>query len=192
MLKIRLRAVCVLVLAMAVGVAGCGDTAVTAPAAPESQEAPRLQASQQAVQPLPMVSWNQPRATSAQVTKKIGLLGGTISAGGVTLVVPPLAVRRTTSITLTVPAGQYVMADLEPHGLQFGLPPLLLFPLLGTDAGLLNGLVGVYTEGEPVNGMITPTELYPVGVVGSLLGFQIDHFSKYAPAKRGGLILVGG
>lgn len=141
---------------------------------------------------LEMISWNTPRASASSASRRIGILGGTVSAGGVTVVIPPLALRRTTQITVTVPEGRWVMADLQPHGLNFRVPPVLLFPLLGTDAGLsLNGLVGVYTDEEPVDGLIKVSEQYPVRILGLSLGFLINHFSRFAPA-RGGYVLVGG
>ena len=185
MSKNRLRVLGAFALVLTGVQAGC-DTPPTGP------EAATPRASVSGAPLLPMVEWNAPRATAASVTRKVGPLGGVVSAGGVSLTVPPLALARSTSITLTVPAGEYVMVDLQPHGLQFRLPSLLVFPLLGTDAGPLSGLVGVYSASVPQNGLIEATELFDVSLVGSGVGFQINHFSTYAPAQRGGLILIGG
>lgn len=49
----------------------------------------------------------------------IGPRGGRITAGMVTLVIPPGALRRTVHITATVPAGDAAYVEFQPSGLQF-------------------------------------------------------------------------
>jgi len=59
-------------------------------------------------------------------TVTIGPLGGSLSAGPHTLVIPPGAVLRPTAITMTAPTGQGVNAvKFKPVGLQFLTPAAL-------------------------------------------------------------------
>ena len=64
-----------------------------------------------------------PYATS---TKTIGPLGGSISAGPHTLLIPPGALLAPTAITMTAPTGLGVNAvKFEPEGLRFATPAVL-------------------------------------------------------------------
>ena len=66
---------------------------------------------------------NLPYASS---TKTIGALGGTISAGPHTLVIPPGALLNPTTITMTAPTGLGVNAvKFQPEGLRFIAPAAL-------------------------------------------------------------------
>jgi len=66
---------------------------------------------------------NLPYASS---TKTIGALGGTISAGPHTLVIPPGALLNPTTITMTAPTGLGVNAvKFQPEGLRFTVPAAL-------------------------------------------------------------------
>ena len=62
----------------------------------------------------------------ASQTKTIGPLGGTISAGPHTLVIPPGALSSPTAITMTAPTGLGVNAvKFQPEGLRFTVPAAL-------------------------------------------------------------------
>jgi len=62
----------------------------------------------------------------ASSTQTIGRLGGTISAGPHTLVVPPGALTNPTTITMTAPTGRGVNAvRFQPEGLRFVTPAAL-------------------------------------------------------------------
>lgn len=62
----------------------------------------------------------------ARSTATIGPLGGSISAGPHTLVIPPGALLSPTSITMTVPTGLGVNAvKFQPEGLRFLAPAVL-------------------------------------------------------------------
>ena len=66
---------------------------------------------------------NLPYASS---TKTIGALGGSISAGPHTLVIPPGALLNQTTITMTAPTGLGVNAvKFQPEGLRFLTPAAL-------------------------------------------------------------------
>jgi hypothetical protein len=55
----------------------------------------------------------------------IGPLGGQIKFGPHTLIVPPGALLRSTTITATTPGNGYVDAVFQPEGLHFLLPAQL-------------------------------------------------------------------
>ena len=62
----------------------------------------------------------------ASSTRSIGPMGGSISAGPHTLVVPPGALLSPTAITMTAPTGMGVNAvRFQPEGLQFRTPAAL-------------------------------------------------------------------
>src|SRR2546430_6025920 len=62
----------------------------------------------------------------ASQTRTIGPLGGTISAGPHTLVIPPGALTSPTAITMTAPTGLGVNAvKFQPAGLRFVTPAAL-------------------------------------------------------------------
>jgi hypothetical protein len=66
---------------------------------------------------------NLPAATS---TATIGPLGGAISAGPHTLVIPPGALLAPTRITMSIPTGLGVNAvKFQPQGLRFNAPAVL-------------------------------------------------------------------
>lgn len=180
-------------LAFTAALAACSDSGPVTPLNVPSSPSNDLTGSTL----LPMVQWTTPLAADSVVSQHIGPAGGTLSTAGVTLVIPPLALLHDTLITMKVPAGRYVMTELQPHGLTFAVQPLLLFPTTGTNAGVIgfSNLVGVYTTSQPVNGLISVDEAYSMRLIGSQLGFYIWHFSDYAPADNSnqkGLILMGG
>jgi hypothetical protein len=114
-------------------------------------------------------------------------LGGVIAipAAGLTLVVPPLAVAKSTNFAITARRGSYVAYDMEPHGTKFLLPLVATQSLANTNApGLvnLNLSLGYYPDSKNVTS------------VSELLSVQIDllkltavstipHFSGYIYAS---------
>jgi hypothetical protein len=131
---------------------------------------------------IPLLRTN-PLVTDITVTQSIGALGGTISipAAGLTLVVPPLAVSKSTNFSITARQGAYVAYDMEPHGTKFLVPLVATQSLVNTNARGLASLslsVGYYTD---------PTNITSVS---ELLSAQVDllrltsvttisHFSGY-------------
>jgi hypothetical protein len=121
------------------------------------------------------------------VTKTIGILGGTLSipAAGVTVVVPPLAVSKSTVFTMTARAGNQVAYDFGPHGTKFLLPLVMtqnLTMMQGGPAVLGNLRVGYYPD---ANNVTSVTELLSVSLdVLHILGVTtIWHFSGYMYAS---------
>jgi hypothetical protein len=124
-----------------------------------------------------------PLASDIVVSKTIGVLGGTITIpnAGLTIVVPALAVSKSTAFKITARKGSYLAYDMEPHGTKFLLPLVATQSLVNTNArGILNLKLslGYYTDPSRIT------------TVSELLGVQIDllkltavstipHFSGY-------------
>jgi hypothetical protein len=118
-----MKATRALVVALCLSLAlACGDHAPTAVQAPAQQPEASLIGALLGPTGLLKCS-NLPYASN---TKTIGSLGGSISAGPHTLVIPPGALLAPTSITMTAPTGLGVNAvKFQPEGLQFRAPAML-------------------------------------------------------------------
>lgn len=134
---------------------------------------------------------------AATATKVLGPRGGVIEAGGVRLVVPKGALASEVAITINVPAGTTLAAELLPHGLTFSKGASLGFDLAGTPYDELekdvaeSELLGVFHKGAVNARRVKPAEKAPVRISDEFVTFKIYHFSNYAVTKKG-LILVGG
>lgn len=112
----------------------------------------------------------------------IGVLGGKIDFGGNTLIVPPGAVLKKTTITATAPGDGHLSAVFQPEGLHFLLPPVLTLsyrqcatpPANGAKIVYLQSLLGTLLE-------ILPTTL---NLNQHSISAPIWHFSVYAVADR--------
>jgi hypothetical protein len=135
-----------------------------------------------------------PLASNLSASTTVGLLGGTISipGAGFSVVIPPLAVKPGTKITVTALAGSKVAYEFAPHGLKFLVPLVATQDLRKTDArtgGLINALslqVGYFPDPSHVTSV---TELLNVGVnlFNQTAVTTIWHFSGYIYASgRGG------
>ncbi len=112
----------------------------------------------------------------------IGVLGGRIAFGGNTLVVPPGAVLRQTTITATAPGDGHLSAVFQPEGLQFLLPPVLTLNYRQCATPPANTAKIVYLQsllGELLD--ILPTTL---NLNQHTISAPIWHFSVYAVADR--------
>jgi hypothetical protein len=197
----RLRSLLTLSVALAatITIAGCTSDSSTAPQTPAPAAAPAapsqsllggLLGGTTASQTITPLRRNTPLAKPITVTKNIGVLGGTIvvPGAGFTLVVPPLAVGKTMTFSVTALAGSNVAYEFGPHGTKFLLPLVATQNLAGTNAPALSvGLsLGYFPDSN------NPTS------VSELLGVQVDllklvgvstisHFSGYIYAVgRGG------
>lgn len=128
-----------------------------------------------------------PLASDITVTKTIGVLGGTIvlPGAGLTIVVPPLAVGKTTEFKITARKGSYLAYDMQPHGTKFLVPLVATQNLAATNVrGLLNLNLSLGYYPDP-NKITTVTEL--LGVQLDLLKLTaistIPHFSGYIYAS---------
>jgi hypothetical protein len=133
-----------------------------------------------------------PLASPISVSKTIGPLGGVIAipAAGLSVTVPPLAVAKGTSITVTALAGRAVAYEFAPHGLQFTLPLIAVQDLsktntTGLDLSLLSA--GYFLNSTDINsltGTAKVSELFNVNATLSPLSavWSIPHFSGYLVA----------
>ncbi|MDF1503863.1 hypothetical protein [Roseisolibacter sp. H3M3-2] len=162
--------------------------APVAPEAPAPAAAPQRGLVSGTVQTLTNVAglrWTAP-ATRASATKVIGAGGGTLTVGGLTMIVPRGAVAGSTTFTVTRLPGSVVAYDFQPHGIRFAQPVTLRVATLGTGIGLLPTLTGVqgahFVDEASLNqaaGRAAVTELRPARV--DLLGvtFDVTHFSGW-------------
>lgn len=126
-----------------------------------------------------------PLTTTTTVAKWIGPAGGVVEGAGVELRIPKNALREWTYITLIVPAGEYVQAELLPHGLQFRKPAELRFDMSGTGIRDRDEMIGAYFVNPITDGSIEAQETYEATNERGEVRFNIEHFSMYAPAFRG-------
>jgi hypothetical protein len=194
----RVRSVVTLaaVVGATITLAACGATDSTAPIPPAIQSAPSdassnllgtLLGAPRTITPLKRKT---PLAAPITVSKTIGILGGTIAIpqAGIAVVVPPLAVPSTKTITVTALAGDNVAYEFQPHGLKFTLPLVVTQDVSKTSAtqnGLLSGLALKLGYFPDANHVTTVTELLNVQL--DLLHLTaistVWHFSGYIYAS---------
>ena len=174
--------------ALLINACGSSDSPVaprqSAPSTPASRA---LLSSSIAVTPLKRTT---PLAKPITASASIGVLGGrlAIPGAGLTVIVPPLALKSTKVVTITALAGSNVAYTFEPHGTTFLVPLVVTQDLRNTDArtgGSINPLslfVGYFPDNKKV---LSVTELLNVGV--NLLNqsavFTVTHFSGYIVAS---------
>ena len=117
----------------------------------------------------------------AQSTVTIGPLGGSISAGPHTLVIPPGALLNGTTITMTAPTGLGVNAvKFQPAGLRFLTPAALTMSY--ANCSLLGKLLPkriAYTDDNLniISYLLSLDNLLSKNVTG-----KVNHFSDYVVA----------
>jgi hypothetical protein len=117
----------------------------------------------------------------ASQTKTIGALGGTLSAGPHTLVIPPGALLSPTTITMTAPTGLGVNAvEFQPEGLRFATPAALTMSY--SNCNLLGKLLPkriAYTDDNLniISYLLSLDNLLSKNVTG-----KVNHFSDYVIA----------
>jgi hypothetical protein len=119
---------------------------------------------------------------AASDTATIGPLGGVITFGSHSLLIPPGALLRQTTITATMPADGHLTAVLQPEGLQFVVPATLTLGYSQCNPQPDNSLNIVYLNG-PLGQILQwlPSVLHlDSHTVSALIG----HFSVYAAAER--------
>lgn len=121
---------------------------------------------------------------SAGLTSQVkinGLLGGTVTAGRMTVVVPPFAIAGTAVVTVTQPDTSALVVELNisPASLNhFALPVLLTMRAGGLIS--LDLLKGSRIERyDPVLGQWVPVAGSVVSVAGLTLQAPLWHFSTY-------------
>ena len=117
----------------------------------------------------------------ASQTRTIGPLGGTISAGPHTLVIPPGALTSPTAITMTAPTGLGVNAvKFQPAGLRFVTPAALTMSY--ANCSLLGKILPkriAYTDNNLniLSYLLSLDNLLSKRVTG-----KVNHFSAYVVA----------
>lgn len=146
-----------------------------------------------------VVTRNTPLATPITASATIGILGGVIRlpGAGLKVVVPALALTKSTKITVTAVAGSQVAYEFEPHGIRFVTPLLVTQDLNGTSAVNSGGLINTVLNGGLFAGYFSSTtDLNQPGgtaLVSELLNvalnltsksatFSVFHFSGYLVA----------
>jgi hypothetical protein len=102
----------------------CDSSQVTGPSANEASNAPPQS-------PTNLLWWNDPdpiwcpSQTSSSTTAEIGLLGGLLSVGGVSVSIPAGALLAPVTMTLSLPASNHLEIDISVEGSEhfiFELP----------------------------------------------------------------------
>jgi hypothetical protein len=130
----------------------------------------------------PVLTRENPLTRDEVVTQTVGRWGGTIRLrrAGLTVTIPPGALRTNTRITVKAPAGDLLGYEFAPHGLQFDRPVILTQEVDVPEGGL----EVVYFDGDlqPTVGVL---EVLPVATFRDRAVFSIEHFSGYAFRRRG-------
>jgi len=129
---------------------------------------------------------NTPLKSAVSTSATIGPLGGVLAlpSAGLTVVVPPLAVKSPTKMSVTALAGSSVAYEFEPHGIKFPVPLVATQSLSGTQAqngGLINPLslfAGYFPDSKRITSVSELLNLN-VNVLGQTSVLTIWHFSGY-------------
>jgi hypothetical protein len=171
-----MKAARVLVVLLLVSLSlSCGDHTPTAPAVPT----PDASLIGSLLGPTGLLKCsNLPYAST---TKTIGILGGTISAGPHTLVIPPGALTAPTTITMTAPTGQGVNAvKFQPAGLQFTAPAALTMSY--ANCSLLGKILPKRIAYTTDNLQILYYIISLDNILSKYVTGKVSHFSEYVVA----------
>ena len=165
----------VLLLALAVG-AGCtaDSSAPTTPAA-------NATASENGVTATLLQC---PASAGGSATSVIGALGGTLSVGGTSVVIPANAVLAPTSFTLSVPASPYVEIEVTASGSNhfvFSQPVLVTIDYGRCGGGLLSTPHQAWNIDPATKALLEQMPGVDIQVAHTVV-FTTVHFSGYALA----------
>jgi hypothetical protein len=186
----------VMLVAASTVISACSDRDVSAPAvAGPTANRSLLLGSPTTVQ---VVTRNTAIATPQTATTVVGLLGGRLylPQAGLSVIVPPLATKLGTRLTVTAIAGRALAYEFEPHGTRFLLPLIATQSLSGTSA-VSNGLLSPSVTAAYFADRSDINLLGSTALVSELLGttlslvtntatFTIFHFSGYLIATGKG------
>jgi hypothetical protein len=174
-----------LAAALLVALAGCSDLGQPTLATPQPSSAV-LGSSISLNGVLTFIGMPDLSGTRSASKRIIASQGGFVELHGFRVDIPAGALPADTTVTINLPTdnvlGKRVIADFEPHGVQFSTPVTLTFPLLGVQ--LLGGAIEV---GRWENGAWTSLG-GSVNLLGTKLTGQTPHFSTYG----GKYVLAGG
>jgi hypothetical protein len=170
---------------------GCANDSVTAPAstpvaAPEAASQTLLGSLLSTPTTVTPLLRTTPLKSALTTSATIGPLGGVLSlpGAGLTVVVPPLAVKTATKMSVTALAGSSVAYEFQPHGIKFLVPLVATQSLKGTQAqsgGLINPLslfAGYFPDGTKITSVTELLNLN-VNVLSQTSVLTIWHFSGY-------------
>ncbi len=174
-------------VAALLSLAGCSEPAGT-PLAPDATPSASLTSSLGGV--LEFTSLPDLNGTRSASKRISAASGGWVELNGFRVDVPAGALPQDTVITIVLPQnavlGRRVLAEFEPHGIQFNTPVTLSFPLTGVSLPLGGGLeVGRWENGgwTSLGGTVS--------LNGTRLSATTPHFSVYA-ARGGAYTMAGG
>ena len=128
-----------------------------------------------------------PSIQSATSTKKIyGTLGGLVSAGNFTVVIPPLAISGTATVKVTQPdvTKPYVDLEISPASAnKFRVPVTLIANAKPMSNGLL--AVAYIAWFDPSTGKWVPMVSSEVNLLNRTVICPLSHFSKYSVESGG-------
>lgn len=194
------------VAASALGL-GCSAEHSTEPitaAAPPAPEASLLGGLTSSL--VSVVDWLVPLQSNVSWSFTAGPAGvrSSNAATGLTIIVPPGALAKNVTITVTAVKGNVVNYQFQPAGLQFAYP-VTLTQNMSLTTTLLNTLTGTTLKGayyssstlqyNSTTNSATVNEFEPTvtNLLGGAVSWQIKHFSGYVVASctSGGLLGLG-
>lgn len=123
-----------LAVALLVALAGCSDRSQPTLSAPASPDA-LLRSGISLAGVLQFVSLPNLTGTRSASKRILAAQGGFVELNGFRVDIPPGALPADTTVTITLPGdnllGKRLIAEFEPHGVQFNTPVTLTFPLVG-------------------------------------------------------------
>jgi hypothetical protein len=124
---------------------------------------------------------------AAEGSKAIfGMLGGQVTAGAFTVVIPPHAISGFATVRVRQPdiSKPYVSLEISPsRANSFKVPVLLVADASPMDSELLKSAVISYFN--PATGKWEPMSASVVDVVGRTVSCPLSHFSEYAVEADG-------
>jgi hypothetical protein len=120
--------------------------------------------------------------SAASASRVIGPLGGVINVGPHSLVIPPGALSRNTTITAYAPSSRNNRVQFGPHGLRFNKSAYLTMSYANCyGLGMLLPKTIVYTDGGTriLEQLLSLDNIFTKRVTG-----RLEHFSDYAIAWR--------
>jgi hypothetical protein len=178
-LRSRFPLTLALSLAVLLAVAGCSDLPTKPPnALGDGSSATATGEAPAEVLGLDLLGGGQSATTTKSAT--IGLLGGTVAVGNFTVVVPPGALTRTATITVSQPdlAKPVVNLSISPATAnRFLLPVLLVADARSMDRSLLSiATIGYY---NPATGKWEVVSGSAVNLLDLSVSAPLWHFSTY-------------
>jgi len=166
-----------LFMVLLVALAGCSNMP-TAPQAPSGSSAGATGGSSSQVLGLSLLGGSSSSTASKSVV--VGLLGGVVSVGDFTVVIPPLALRQTATITVSQPdlAHPVVNLGIAPASANgFLLPVLLVANAKRLDPALLS--VATISYYNPTTAQWETVAGGSISLLNLTVSAPLSHFSTY-------------